>query len=106
MQHDIIDLDLGFQIRDAASYRHALLTSPLLTTNTQRYHQKANNDRIFMAEKNSLLTLYSKTLARVAAIQVQARGQDFVQEGANLARAQGSPYQKPKTPRIWPTIFW
>ena len=36
----------------------------------------------------------------------QARSQDFVQEGANLARAQGTPYQKPKTPRIWPTIFW
>ena len=24
----------------------------------------------------------------------QARSQDFVQEGANLARAQGTPYQK------------
>ena len=32
--------------------------------------------------------------------------QDFVQEGVNLARAQGTPYQKPKTPRIWPTVFW
>ena len=37
----------------------------------------------------------------------QARSpQDLVQEGANLAQAQGTPYQKPKTPRIWPTIFW
>ena len=32
----------------------------------------------------------------------QARSQDFVLEGANLARAQCTPYQKPKTPRIWP----
>ena len=30
---------------------------------------------------------------------------DFVQEGANLTRAQGTPYEKQKTPRIWPTIF-
>ena len=36
----------------------------------------------------------------------QARSLDFVQEGANLARAQGTRYQKPKTPRIWFTIFW
>ena len=35
----------------------------------------------------------------------QARSQGFVQEGANLARAQGTPYQTPKTPQIWPTIF-
>ena len=35
----------------------------------------------------------------------QARSQDFVQEGANLPWAQGTPYQNPKTPRIWPTIF-
>ena len=37
--------------------------------------------------------------------QYQAGSQDFVQEGANLARAQGIPYQKLKTPQIWPTIF-
>ena len=31
---------------------------------------------------------------------------DFVQEGANLAGAQGTLYQKTKTLRIGPTIFW
>ena len=31
---------------------------------------------------------------------------DFGQEGANLGRAQGNLYQKPKTPPIWPTIFY
>ena len=36
----------------------------------------------------------------------EARSQDFVQEAANLARAQGTPYQRLKTPGIWPTIFW
>ena len=36
----------------------------------------------------------------------QAHSHDFVHEGANLARVQGTPYQKRKTPRIWPTIFW
>ena len=30
---------------------------------------------------------------------------DFAQEGANLGRAQGTSYQKPKTPRICPAIF-
>ena len=32
-------------------------------------------------------------------------GKDFVQEGVSLERVQGIPYQKPKTPLIWPTIF-
>ena len=31
--------------------------------------------------------------------------QGLVQEGVNLGRAQGTHYQKSKTPRIWPTIF-
>ena len=30
----------------------------------------------------------------------QARSQDFVKDWANLARAQSTPYQKPKTPQI------
>ena len=30
---------------------------------------------------------------------------DFSQEGASLGRAQGTSYQKPKTPRICPAIF-
>ena len=33
------------------------------------------------------------------------KSQDFVQKGAYLGRAQGTPYQKQKIPRIWPTIF-
>ena len=37
---------------------------------------------------------------------MQAPNQDFVQEGANVGRAQGSPYQKSKNPRIWPIIFY
>ena len=35
----------------------------------------------------------------------QAPSQYFGQEGANLGRAHGSPYQKSKNPWIWPTIF-
>ena len=31
---------------------------------------------------------------------------DFAQEGANLGRAQGTSYQKPKTPRICTAIFY
>ena len=50
---------------------------------------------------HKILTSYSLRLRK----SKQERSQDFVQEGANLARAQGTPYQKPKTPRIWPTIF-
>ena len=36
---------------------------------------------------------------------MQAPSKDFVQEGANLGRAHGSPYQKLEIPWIWPTIF-
>ena len=36
----------------------------------------------------------------------QLLSQYFVQEGANLARVQCTRYQNPKTPWIWPTIFW
>ena len=50
MQHALIDLDLGFQIGGAASHRNALPTNPLPTAYTHRYHQKANNDRMFAAE--------------------------------------------------------
>ena len=32
--------------------------------------------------------------------------QHLVQEGANLTRSQGNPYEKPKSPRFWPFIFW
>ena len=39
-------------------------------------------------------------------MQQQAHSQDFIQEEANLALAQGTPYQKLKTPQIWPTVFW
>ena len=35
----------------------------------------------------------------------QTCSQDFVQERANLTRAQGTPYQKPKIYRVSPTIF-
>ena len=35
----------------------------------------------------------------------QARSQNFDQEGPSLAREQGTHYQKPKTPGVWPTIF-
>ena len=37
--------------------------------------------------------------------EYQVHSHDFVQERANPAPAQDIPYQKSKTPRIWPTIF-
>ena len=50
MQHGLIDLDFGFQIRGAASHRNTLPTNPLPTVHTHRCHQKINNDRLFAVE--------------------------------------------------------
>ena len=45
------------------------------------------------------------TLTAVASYQW--RSQDFLKEGSEFhGGPQGTPYQKLKTYRIWPTIFW
>ena len=38
--------------------------------------------------------------------RIQWRSQDFLKEGSEFHGPQCTPYQKLKTYRIWPTIFW
>ena len=47
-----------------------------------------------------------RLVMKACSVVCMQASKDFAQKGANLGLAQGTPYQKPKTHRIWPTIFY
>ena len=54
---------------------------------------------------SSMIPPKIRLITKERSVVCMQASKDFAQEGVNMGRAQVTPYQKPKTPRIWPIFL-